>query len=74
MRGPVKLLQDKLWLRKFHGWATLVWLAASVPIAVLLNSSIPFLVFISVYAIVISHWSAWQSSRVEVQVDPDIDE
>lgn len=52
---------------KLHGIATVLWLILSIPIAIFLNSSIPLLVFISVYAIVIAHWSSWQATRTEVR-------
>lgn len=29
------------------------------------RDSIAYLVFVSVYAIVVSHWSAWQAARAE---------
>jgi hypothetical protein len=56
-------------LRAFHGWATLGWLALAVPSITVWRSSIPYLVGLSVYAIVVGHWSSWQASRVEVRQD-----
>jgi hypothetical protein len=32
---------------------------------------VPFLVFISVYAVVTGHWSTWQASRVEVRQEDE---
>jgi hypothetical protein len=60
-------------MQSFHKWATIVWFIAAIPICILLASSIPFLVFISVYAVVTGHWSAWQASRVEVKQKQDAD-
>ena len=57
----------------FHKWATIVWFAASIPICIFLSSSVPFLVFISVYAVVVSHWSTWQASKVELKQIEDAD-
>lgn len=54
---------------KIHLWLTLLWLAASVPIVAFLSNSVPFLVFVSVYAVVTGHWSSWQAARVEVKQD-----
>lgn len=54
-------------LRAIHGWLTIIWLVASLPIVFFFSNSVPFLVFISVYAVVVGHWSSWQSSRVEVK-------
>jgi hypothetical protein len=63
--------EDPAAMRKIHGWATLVWFAAAFPICIFLSSSIPFLVFISVYAVVIGHWSSYQAVRVEVRQEED---
>jgi len=60
-------------LRSFHKWATVVWFVAALPICVFLSSSIPFLVFISVYAVVSGHWSSWQAAKVEVRQEEDAD-
>lgn len=60
---------NPVYFRRFNGWATIVWFIASVPICLFLANSIPFLIFISVYAIVAAHLSAWQASRVEVKED-----
>jgi hypothetical protein len=54
---------------RFNGWATVVWFAAAIPICLWLSNSVPFLVFISVYAVVTGHLSAWQAARVEVKQD-----
>jgi len=58
---------DPVFMRKLNGWLALIWLAASLPICIFLASSVPFLVFVSVYAVVTGHWSTWQSARVEVR-------
>jgi len=53
------------WLRRFHAAATLVWLALSVPSMIWWRDSIPYLIFLSVYAIVAAHAAAWQGTRAE---------
>ncbi len=58
-------------LRGFHGWATLAWLLASFPLAVAYGSSVVFVTFLSLYAVVTGHWSAWQAARVEVRQDEE---
>jgi hypothetical protein len=60
-------LDDAEFLRKFHGWATIVWLALAIPICVFLKQSVAFLVFVSVYAVVVAHWSSWQAARAELE-------
>jgi hypothetical protein len=59
--------QDATTLRRVHGYATLAWLALAVPAVLWWRHSVPFLVFVSVYANVTGHWSSWQASRVEVK-------
>lgn len=49
-----------------HKWLTFAWLAAAAPICLFLSRSVPFLVFISVYAVVAAHWGAYQAARAEV--------
>jgi len=58
-------------LRRIHGWGTIVWLVLAVPAVFFWRDSVPFLVFISIYAVVVSHWSGWQAARVEVVQDED---
>jgi hypothetical protein len=56
-------------LRSFHGWATIIWFVISFPLAIMLGSSVVFVTFLSLYAIVTGHWSSWQAARVEVKQD-----
>lgn len=56
-------------LMRLHKALTILWLAAALPICLLLARSVPFLVFVSVYAVVCGHWSSWQAARAEVSVD-----
>jgi hypothetical protein len=58
---------DPVWMRKIHGWLTIVWFLAAFPIMYFWSENITFLVFVSVYAVVTGHWSSWQASRVEVR-------
>ena len=67
-------INDPKFLQAFNGWATVVWFAAAIPICVFLADSVPFLVFISVYAVVTGHLSSWQASRVEARQEREEDE
>lgn len=60
-------------LRSFHGWATVAWFAASPFLAYRFGSSVVFVTFLSLYAIVTGHWSSWQAARVEVVQEEQID-
>jgi ABC-type lipoprotein release transport system permease subunit len=60
---------DPVFMRKLHGWLTVIWFVAAFPIMMFWSQSVVFLVFVSVYAVVTGHWSSWQASRVEVKQD-----
>lgn len=62
---------DPVKFRKINGWLTIVWFVAAAPICLFLSNSVPFLVFISVYAVVTGHLSTWQASRVEVRQEEE---
>lgn len=66
MKWTSDKLTDPEFALKAHKWLTLFWFAAAFPICIFFSSSIPFLVFISVYAIVSGHWAAWQAVRTEI--------
>ena len=59
--------QDATRLKRFHGGMTWAWLMISIPAVLLWKQSVPFLVFVSVYANVVGHFSSWQAARVEVK-------
>jgi hypothetical protein len=48
-----------------HATLTVVWLVLLVPSVLWWSQSIPWLVFMSVWANVAGHFSAWQGSRAE---------
>lgn len=58
---------DPVFMRRVNGWLTVIWFVAAFPICLFLSNSVPFLVFISVYAVVTGHLSSWQAARVEVK-------
>ena len=51
--------------KRINGWLTAIWFVAAFPICIFLAQSVPFLVFISVYAVVTGHLATWQAARVE---------
>ena len=63
------LMADPVMMRKANGWLTILWFIAALPICLYLSNSVPFLVFVSVYAVVTGHLSTWQAARVEVRQD-----
>lgn len=72
MIAAAKLLKSPVALRRFHGIATWVWLAM-IPVAAFtdLKDSVPFLISISLWALVGAHWAAWQSVRAEQEAKED---
>jgi len=66
----IAVWQEPVFLRRFHLVMTFLFLVL-LPIALVtgLSKSVPFLVFLSLWALVAGHWSAWQSARVEVKQD-----
>ena len=61
-------------MRKINGWLTIFWVAMCVPsIAFDWISSVKYVSFLSLWALIASHWAAWQSARVEVRQDEDAD-
>jgi type VI protein secretion system component VasK len=57
--------------RRINGWLTVVWFIGAIPICLFLANSVPFLVFISVYAVVTGHLSTWQAANVEVRQEEE---
>lgn len=70
MKNPLKWVHGKIVDPKvamlLHGIAAIVWFIAAFPIMMYLATSIVFLVFVSVYAVVTGHWSSFQAARTEV--------
>lgn len=56
----------------FHKWAAISWFVLSFPAAYFLGSLVVFVTFLSLYAIVVGHWSSWQAARVEVKQDHEM--
>lgn len=53
------------YLRRFHAVMTIVWLALAVPSLLWWKSSITWVIVLSVWANVASHFGAWQGARAE---------
>jgi hypothetical protein len=63
----VSNLDRAVWLRRANGFLTLLWLAM-IPVSILtgLRNSVPYLVGLSVYALMVGHFSTWAAARAEV--------
>jgi hypothetical protein len=49
--------------RGIHLGLMFLWLLVGLPVSFVLRQSLPWLVFLSVYAIVVGHWSGWSAER-----------
>jgi hypothetical protein len=45
-----------------HRWIKWLWIFPGIPVSFLLRESVPYLVFLSVYAIIVGHWSAEEAA------------
>jgi hypothetical protein len=48
-----------------HATLTIVWIVLTLPTLLLWRESITWLALMSVYAIVATHWDAYQSAKAE---------
>lgn len=52
-------------MRRFNFWAMVVFILLIPPSVTWWKDSVPYLIWISVWANIAGHLSAWQASRVE---------
>ncbi len=60
-------------MAKIHLWLSGIWILLIPPSALFWKESVPYLVCISVYAVIMGHVSSWQAARVEQRQDEDDD-
>jgi uncharacterized membrane protein YdbT with pleckstrin-like domain len=53
------------YLRRFHATMTIVWLVLTVPSLLWWSESLLWIILLSVWANVASHFGAWQGARAE---------
>jgi hypothetical protein len=49
--------------RRVHLTFLFIWIFIGLPVSFILRESVPWLVFLSVYAIIVGHWSGWSAER-----------
>jgi hypothetical protein len=49
----------------FHKWATIVWLLLAIPNYLWWSDLVTWVAWMSLYANVVGHWSAYQAARAE---------
>ncbi len=55
--------------RRVHLAMLALWVIAGIPVSIFLRNSIAWLTFLSVYAIVVGHWSGWSAERPSETVE-----
>lgn len=65
MKDRCRRIVAWLTLRRVHAFLTVFWLVMAVPSVLVWRNSVPYLVGVSVYALVVGHWSSWGSARAE---------
>ena len=59
-------------MRRINGVLTIFWIVVCIPAFALgWVDSVKFVSFLSLWALIASHWAAWQSARVEVRQEED---
>jgi hypothetical protein len=53
---------------RFHRTLFVVWVLL-LPLSYVLLESVPWVVFMSHYAIIVSHWAGWDASRAEQKAE-----
>ncbi len=51
--------------RRFHLWALVLWMGPGAVVSWLAKDSVPWVAFMSLYAIWTGHFGAWQAARAE---------
>jgi hypothetical protein len=69
-----KLVGSPTFLRRVNGWLAIFWVGM-IPVSVYTGwiRSVAYVSALSLWALVASHWSGWQSARVEVKQEADAD-
>lgn len=68
MRSWRKSARGTFW-RRFHIGSAVLWAAMSIPTLLWWKDSILWVALMSIYAIVIGHWSAAQAAEAEEKID-----
>lgn len=53
---------------------TLVWAVLFIPALLWWKESVPFLVFVSVYANFVGHWAAWEAAQAKEEAEAKANE
>ena len=60
--------------RKIHGSLAIGWFVIAIPAVLFWRDSVPFLVYVSVYANFVGHWSSYQAAKAEENIEETVGE
>ena len=49
--------------RRIHLALLILWVVPGIPVSWYLKESVPWVVFLSVYAVIATHWAGWSAER-----------
>jgi hypothetical protein len=56
-------------MRQFNFWAMVLWIMPGLPVSWYLKDSVPWVVFLSVYAIIATHNAGWRADVPDKELD-----
>jgi hypothetical protein len=56
-------------MRRFNFWAMVFWIVPGIPVSFYLRSSLPWIVFLSVYAIIATHMAGWRADVPDREIE-----
>lgn len=68
MRNP---FTSATFAHHFHAAATVAWIMLVIPSVLWWKESIPWIVFMSVWANVVGHWSSYQATAAQLEAKDD---
>jgi hypothetical protein len=60
--------------RKVHGALAVAWFFIAIPAVLWWRNSVPFLVYVSVYANFVGHWSSYQAAKAEKNIEEAVED
>lgn len=64
-----KLLTDPKFIKTINGWFVILWATLVVPTLLFWSRSVLWVALLSIWANLVSHYTAWLAARVEVRTE-----
>lgn len=58
---------------RVHRWAKWAWIVLGIPVSFVLRESLVWIVTLSVYAIIVGHWSSEEAAEAKAAADDSRD-